>query len=69
MARSRAASAAYPEWFPDNIDTFCLAASNGQAAFGTADGSVFMSGDAGESWTELANNLPPVLCVAFGNNN
>jgi hypothetical protein len=54
-----------PEWFPQNIDTFCLAASDGRVAFGTVDGSAFLSEDAGKSWTEVARNLPPVLCVAL----
>jgi hypothetical protein len=31
--------------------------------FGTQSGSVFASTDAGESWTEIARQLPPVLSV------
>ena len=31
--------------------------------FGTQSGSVFASTDAGESWTEAARQLPPVLSV------
>lgn len=30
---------------------------------GTRTGEVFASGDAGESWRELARHLPPVVCV------
>jgi len=30
---------------------------------GTRTGEIFASPDAGESWTELARHLPPVLCV------
>ena len=30
---------------------------------GTRTGDVFASADGGESWTELARHLPPVLCV------
>ena len=54
-----------PEWFPSNIDTFCLAASESTAAFGTHEGSVFVSSDEGESWTTVAEGLPPVQCVAL----
>jgi hypothetical protein len=35
-----------------NIDTFCLAASGDQAAFVTADRAVWVSADAGATWTE-----------------
>ena len=51
-----------PEWFEDNIDTYCLDALNdgSYAAFGTADGRVFGSDDAGVSWHEIASDLPPV---------
>ena len=51
-----------PEWFDDNIDTYCLDALNdgSYAAFGTADGRVFGSDDGGDAWTEIATDLPPV---------
>jgi len=51
-----------PEWFDDNIDTGCLDALNdgSYAAFGTSDGRLFGSDDAGGSWRELASGLPPV---------
>jgi hypothetical protein len=51
-----------PEWFDDNIDTACLDALNdgSYAVFGTADGRVYGSGDAGGTWHELASGLPPV---------
>jgi len=50
-----------PEWFDDNIDSYCLDALNdgSYAAFGTADGRVYGSDD-GVSWVELATGLPPV---------
>jgi hypothetical protein len=53
--------AGLPEWFDDNIDTYCLDALNdgSYAAFGTADGRVYGSDDA-VSWVELAMGLPPV---------
>jgi len=34
-------------------------------AFGTNSGSVFFSGDEGESWEEIARHLPTVLSVEF----
>ena len=33
------------------------------AAFGTSDGQLFVSRDAGSSWTELASGLPAILRV------
>lgn len=54
-----------PEWFPDNVNTGCLAASGRQAALGTVDGSVYVSEDEGESWRLSAEGLPKVRAVAF----
>jgi hypothetical protein len=54
-----------PEWFDDNIDTMCLDGlpDGSFAAFGTSDGQLFGSRDAGSSWTELASGLPAILRV------
>ena len=54
--------AGLPEWFDDNIDTYCLDALNDGsfAAFGTADGRVFGSTDGGLSWLELITGLSSV---------
>ena len=51
-----------PEWFDDNIDTYCLDAVNdgSYAAFGTLDGHVYASGDGGSTWDAVARDLPPV---------
>jgi hypothetical protein len=51
-----------PEWFDDNIDSYCLDAfpDGSFAAFGTSDGRVFASDDTGISWVALASGLPPV---------
>ena len=49
-----------PEWFADNINTFCLAAAGGHAAIGTADGSVYLSADRGRSWARVFNELPRI---------
>jgi hypothetical protein len=54
-----------PGWFADNIDTRCLAASEGEVVFGTADGHVYRSTDAGEHWHEVASDLPRVTAVAL----
>jgi hypothetical protein len=54
-----------PEWFDDNIDTHCLDASpdGSVAAFGTSDGRVFASDDAGVTWSEIASGLSSVNSV------
>jgi hypothetical protein len=45
-----------PEWFDDNIDTYCLDALNdgSYAAFGIGDGRVYGSRDGGTSWANVA---------------
>jgi hypothetical protein len=55
-------TAGLPEWFDDNIDTYCLDALNDGsfAALGTSDGRLFGSDDAGSTWHELASGLPAV---------
>ena len=54
--------AGLPDWFDDNIDTYCLDAlpDGSLAALGTADGRVFASEDTGLSWAEVASGLPSV---------
>ena len=54
-----------PEWFSDNIDTGCLATHDARAAFGTSDGEVYLSEDAGESWRRVASGLPPMRWIAL----
>jgi hypothetical protein len=56
-----------PECFDVNIDSACLDAlpSEASAAFGTADGRVFASTDAGATWDEVASDLPPVRCLTL----
>jgi hypothetical protein len=49
-----------PEWFSDNIDTGCLAAASSRAVFGTRDGDVFVSEDAGDTWAQVSSGLSPV---------
>jgi hypothetical protein len=52
-----------PEWFEGNIDTACLAASGNRAAFGTVDGSVFVSEDGGATWARAPGSLPSIRCL------
>ncbi len=57
-----------PEWFGDNIDTGCLVLEGMTAAFGTSDGRVFVSDDAGESWSESAAGIPGVTALQLSAN-
>lgn len=52
-------------WFDDNIDSHCLDAlpDGSFAAFGTSDGRVSASTDAGSTWEEYVSGLPPVQRV------
>jgi hypothetical protein len=52
-----------PEWFDDNIDSGCLDAAGASVTFGTADGAVYSSADAGETWEQAADGLPAVRCL------
>jgi photosystem II stability/assembly factor-like uncharacterized protein len=51
------------EWFSDNINTRTLATSGKAAAFGTSDGQIFCSNDAGLTWQQLATGLAPIQCL------
>jgi len=52
-----------PEWFDGNIDSGWLDARGPEVAFGTGDGEVFVSDDAGERWTRAATDLPSIRAV------
>ena len=52
-----------PEWFDGNIDSGWLDARGSEVGFGTGDGEVFVSDDAGESWTRAATGLPSIRAV------
>jgi len=56
-------STGLPQWFSDNIDTACLVASGPTVVFGTTDGQVFRSPDAGATWELAAKGLPEVHCI------
>ena len=52
-------------YFPFNLDTFQLAASGSVAMFGTDDGRVFVTESLGRPWSQVADSLGPVRCLAF----
>lgn len=54
-----------PEWFGDNINTYCLHGlpDGSFAAFGTSDGRLYGSTDQGATWDERTSGLQPVQCV------
>ena len=52
-----------PEWFDGNIDSGWLDARGSEVAFGTADGEVFVSDDAGGRWTRAATDLPSIRAL------
>jgi hypothetical protein len=52
-----------PEWFDGNIDSGRLDARGSEVAFGTGDGEVFVSDDAGGRWTRAAAGLPSIRAV------
>jgi hypothetical protein len=57
--------AGLPDWFDDNVDSYCLDAlpDGSFAAFGTSDGRVYASTNAGAAWDELTSGLPAVQHV------
>jgi hypothetical protein len=54
-----------PEWFDGNIDSGWLVARGSSAAFGTADGAIFLSDDEGEGWTRTAEEVPSIRSLCF----
>ena len=57
--------AGLPDWFDENIDTYCLDAppDGSLATIATSDGHLYGSSDIGSTWNELASGLPPVRHV------
>ena len=39
---------------------------DGGVYFGTQSGSVFVTADGGDSWSEAASQLPPILSIEAG---
>jgi hypothetical protein len=64
-ARFERCQAGLPKWFDDNIDTGCLAAAGPLAVFGTGDGRVYRSLDAGQHWQLAAKGLPSISGVVI----
>lgn len=54
-----------PEWFTNNLDTFCLAARGSFVVAGDAAGTVYVSHDDGESWETAIQGLPGLLCLGI----
>jgi photosystem II stability/assembly factor-like uncharacterized protein len=54
-----------PGWFGSNIDSHCIAAAGSVASFGTEDGVVYFSIDAGQRWGVAGTGLPAVRCVGL----
>ncbi len=52
-----------PEWFDDNLDTHCLAVTDG-LVFAGQGSSVWQSADLGDTWTVVISGLPKVTCLA-----
>ena len=50
----------------DVVYRHALSASDGGVAFGSTTGNLYVSDDRGDSWTAIANNLPPIYSVRFG---
>jgi len=50
----------------DVVYRHALASSGEAVAFGSTTGNLYVSGDRGESWQAVANNLPPIYSVRFG---
>jgi photosystem II stability/assembly factor-like uncharacterized protein len=49
----------------DVVYRHALANKEGVVAFGSTTGNLYVSEDGGESWTTVANNLPPIYSVRF----
>ncbi len=62
-------TAGLPEWFPGNVDTFCLIAGGSDAGevalIAAPGGTVYLSEDAGRHWREIASGLPQINAVAI----
>jgi hypothetical protein len=54
-----------PEWFGDNLDSHCLAASGPVVVLGTENGVVHASTDGGRTFSILAKGLPSVRAVVL----
>jgi hypothetical protein len=53
------------EYAYDVILRHALGYAEGSLAFGSTTGNLYVSEDSGDSWSTVANNLPPVYSVRF----
>lgn len=49
----------------DIVYRHCLKYADGQLAFGTTTGNLFLSDDLGENWECISNYLPMIYCIHF----
>ena len=49
----------------DVVLRHALGISGNRLAFGSTTGNLYVSEDRGESWSIVANNLPPIYAVRF----
>ncbi|HMI89192.1 MAG TPA: hypothetical protein VK550_34170 [Polyangiaceae bacterium] len=49
----------------DVVLRHALGISGNRLAFGSTTGNLYLSEDRGESWSTVANNLPPMYAVRF----
>lgn len=52
-----------PDWFDDNVDSHCVLATDGDLYVGFGD-TIWQSDDAGDTWQEIAGQLPRITCLA-----
>ena len=50
----------------DVVYRHALGNDGDRLAFGSTTGNLYVSEDRGDSWTTVANNLPPIYSVRFG---
>lgn len=50
----------------DVVYRHALSVSGDSVAFGSTTGNLYVSDDRGDTWTTVANNLPPIYSVRFG---
>jgi photosystem II stability/assembly factor-like uncharacterized protein len=49
----------------DVVLRHALGIGGNRLAFGSTTGNLYLSEDRGESWSTVANNLPPIYAVRF----
>ena len=52
-----------PEWFGENLNTYCLLAKGDNVYVGVGD-TLWGSDDGGDTWEELATGLTKITCLA-----